>query len=192
MSKSNATSLVGVDRTHGNLTNTKTMRHGFAKQVVRISVSFPQRVPADGLQGVTVDRNVTALRIAETHRQSASREPRKHVVTHPARKRHLSAGRRPRETVPLHEIGSIVDERAQDVPQASGRHLTIGCHDDRHVGPTLGCTLASGCDGSADTEIGRVRHEVEPARTDSSRARRAIRAAVIDDDDLIDVGRNPL
>ena len=192
MSKSNAASLVGIDRTHGNLTNTKTTRHGFAEQIVRISVPFPQRVPADGPQGVTVDRNVTALRIAEMRRQSASREPRERVVAHPARKRHLSAGRGPRETVPLHEISSIVDQRAQDVRQACGRHLTIGCHDDRHVGPTLGCALASGCNGSADTEIGLVRHEVEPARADSSRARRAIRASVIDDDHLVDVGRNRL
>ena len=29
------------------------MRHGLAEQVVRISVPFPQRVPANGPQGVT-------------------------------------------------------------------------------------------------------------------------------------------
>jgi len=158
MSESNATSLISIDRTHGDLVNTKTMRHRLAQQVVRISVPFPQLVPADGPQGVAIDCDITALRVAELGPQRTSREPRKRVVARPARKRHVPLGPRPCEAVPLHEIGLIFDERAEDAPQACGRHLSVACHDDSQVGPARGCALASGCNGGADAAIGLMRH----------------------------------
>jgi hypothetical protein len=107
-------------------------------------------------------------------------------------KRHLSLSDGSRETVTLHEVGLVIDERLQHVREVRGRHLPVGGQDHGEVGTPRQRTLATRCDGGAYTEIRSVRYEVDAARASTRCQRGAVRAPIIDDDHFVDEGRYPL
>jgi len=103
---------------------------------------------------------------------------------------HRPTGTRPGQAIALHEVRFGVDQRPDQALEVSRMHLSVRSDDHGHIEPKCVHARAPRSDGRTYPAVHHMLNELDVATASAHCVDRPIYAPIIDDDDMIDFGRD--